>query len=208
MDPVVREIRSIGDWPTNAALIADVAALGWITDEMTVLDATYGHGKFWSVYRPPKLLGIDINPAKSEIGSVDFRALPFHDEAFDVVVLDPDYKLSGTPSLAEFDERYGIEEPTRWQDRMAKIANGASECARVAGKHLIVKCQDQVVSGKMRWQTDVVTEAVTTAGFRKADRFDYGAGRGRPQPSGRSQKHARHEASQLLVFTRGSVENR
>lgn len=202
------EIQSVGAWPTNGALIADVAALGWITNEMTVLDVTYGYGKFWTVYRPPLLTGTDINPNKSDKGSVDFTNLPYQDDWFDVVVFDPPYKLSGTPSLDDFDEKYGIEMPTRWQDRMTLIVEGAAECARVAHHTVIVKCQDQVVSGKMRWQTDEVTTAITSVGFRKADRFEYGAGRGRPQPDGRMQKHARHEASQLLVFARGSVCNR
>lgn len=202
------DILSVGEWKSNADLIADVAALGWIADDMTVLDATYGLGRFWTTYRPPLLIGVDVNPAKCSGGPpCDFRDLPYDDRSVDVVVFDPPYKLNGTPSLDDFDTAYGIEVPTDWRDRMALIADGAEECARVARKHLLVKCQDQVVSGKVRWQTDVVTEAVTPQGFRKADRFDYGAGRGRKQPDGRTQRHARHDASQLLVFTRGSVDN-
>ena len=203
------EILSVGEWKSNADLIADVAALGWIDHEMSVLDATYGLGRFWTKFRPANLIGLDINPAKSDAlwGPKDFRDLGLADRAFDAVVFDPPYKLNGTPSLDDFDAAYGIEVPTDWRDRMALIADGAEECARVARKHLLVKCQDQVVSGKVRWQTDVVTEVVTAQGFRKADRFDYGAGRGRKQPDGRTQRHARHDASQLLVFTRGSVDN-
>lgn len=201
------EIQSIGEWASNAELIADVAALGWLRDDYTVLDTTYGHGRFWTKYRPPLLTGVDVNPSKSMTGtSVDFRNLPFPDRSFDVVVFDPPYKLSGTPELDDFDEAYGIDVPSRWQDRMQLIADGAGECARVAAKHLLVKCQDQVVSGQMRWQTDVVTDVVCAAGFRKADRFDFRSG-GIPQPSGRRQVHARHSASQLLVFTRGQQNN-
>lgn len=201
------EIQSIGRWATNGELIADVARLGWITDDLTVLDTTYGRGRFWTRYRPAQLVGVDIDPAKSLTGeSVDFRCLPWPERAFDVVVFDPPYKLSGTPRLGDFDAAYGVDVPASWRDRMRLIAEGAAECARVARRHLLVKCQDQVVSGQMRWQTDVVTEVVTARGFRKADRFDFVSG-GRRQPEGRGQAHARHPASQLLVFTRGRVDN-
>lgn len=206
-DTAAEEIQSIGDWSSNADLIADVALLGWLADDLTVLDATYGLGAFWSKYRPPLLTGCDLDPAKSPCGeSVDFRALPFGDRSFDVVVFDPPYKLNGTPALAGFDASYGVDVPTTWQDRMQVIADGARDCARVARRHLLVKCQDQVVSGKMRWQTDVVTAVAYDAGFRKADRFDFRSN-GLPQPPGRSQQHARHSVSQLLVFTRGVQDN-
>lgn len=200
------DIRSIGDWNTNAELLADVASLGWITDDMSVLDATYGHGRFWTKYRPPNLLGVDLNADKSMDGPQDFRALPYSDGTFDVVVFDPPYRLNGTPDQ-DYDEAFGIDTVAGWRDRMALICEGAAECARVASKHLLVKCQDQVVSGQMRWQTDAVTEVVTARGFRKADRFDFGSSGGRPQPPGRRQVHARHSASQLLIFTRGRVDN-
>ena len=200
------DIPSIGTWANNAELIADVAALGWLRDDHTVLDVTYGHGRFWTKYRPPLLTGVDLNPTKSALGPIDFRHLPFRDDAFDVVVFDPPYKLSGRPALGDFDEAYGIEEYKRWQDRMQLIHDGAWEAARVARVSVLVKCQDQVVSGKMRWQTDVITDLMDDAGFRKADRFDYPT-RGRDQPAGRTQRHARHEHSQLLVFTRGCQDN-
>lgn len=212
------DVLSVGAWQTNGELVADVARLGWITDDMTVLDVTYGHGKFWTDYKPPLLLGVDLNPTKSDpdTGPVDFLNPPFASRSFDVVVFDPPYKLSGTPSLDDFDERYGIEAPTRWQDRMALITGGAARCADLARLHLLVKVQDQVCSGAMRWQTREVADAVEPLGFRQADRFDFGAlrldedeeldvRRGRPQPPGREQKHARHQASQLLVFTRSGV---
>lgn len=212
------ETLSVGAWQTNGQLIAEVARLGWISDDMTVLDVTYGHGKFWTDYKPQHLLGVDLNPSKSDprVGPVDFLNPPFASRSFDVVVFDPPYKLSGTPSLDDFDERYGIEAPSRWQDRMTLITTGAARCADLARHHLLVKVQDQVCSGAMRWQTREVAASVEPLGFRQADRFDFGAlrldedeeldvRRGRPQPPGRKQVHARHQASQLLVFTRGGV---
>lgn len=88
------EIRSIGTWASNAELIADaVVPLGWIGDHHTVLDCTYGKGRFWTKYRPPRLVGVDLNPLKAHTVQADNRRLPFPDHCFDVVVFDPDYKL-------------------------------------------------------------------------------------------------------------------
>lgn len=88
------EIPSIGTWASNAELIADgVRPLGWLPDDALVLDCTYGKGRFWTKYRPPRLVGVDLNPLKAEHVQADFVRLPFPDHCFDVVVFDPDYKL-------------------------------------------------------------------------------------------------------------------
>lgn len=187
-------------WPSNAHLIADVVALGYITDDDLVLDATYGKGGFWARYRPSRLVTLDINT----VGEVraDNRHLPFRDRSFDVVVFDPPYKLNGTPALGDFDARYGIDHVTRWQDRMRHIEDGVIDSRRVLkpGGRLLVKCQDQVCSGKVRWQTDLITELARDLGLVKLDRFDL-LGTHRPQPQGRTQKHAHGRPSTLLVFS-------
>lgn len=93
-------------WQTNAHLLADAARLGYLDGR--VLDATYGpHGGFWKVWRPDDLTTSDRYAAAHV--AADFRVLPFRDQAFDAVVFDPPYKLSGTPALGQFDERYGID---------------------------------------------------------------------------------------------------
>lgn len=63
---------------------------------------------------------------------------------------------------------------------------------------LIVKCQDQVVSGKVVWQTDIVTYAAGQVGMKKVDRLDFLTDP-RPQPHTR-QILARRNYSTLLVF--------
>jgi hypothetical protein len=184
-------------WSTNAAMIADVARLGYLCG--TVLDATYGEGKFWTEFRPPWMLTNDSR--KSADFSDDYRDMRWADRSFDSVVFDPDYKLTGTPSSVEKDARYGTDEPKRWQDRMSDIELGAAECWRITRKYLLVKCMDQVVSGKMVWQTDRITRVVERYGGRKKDRFDF-LNTPQPQPEGRKQVHARRCYSTLLVFTR------
>ena len=191
-------VPAIHAWPTNGDLIADVAKLYDFGE--SVLDATYGRGRFWIKYRPPALVTNDLDPDAEADNHYDFRRLPWPNQSFDTVVFDPPYKLSGTPALGDFDDRYGLSRPQRWQDRMEMIADGAWECARVAKNLLLVKCQDQVVAGKVRWQTLTVIEAVAPV-MELVDRFDM-LGGSRPQPGNRPQRHARGRGSTLLVFRR------
>jgi hypothetical protein len=81
------------------------------------------------------------------------------------------------------------------------MVDGLTECSRVLkiGGHLLAKCMDQVCSGQVRWQTDVLTARAVELGHRKVDRFDL-LGGGRPQPNGRGQVHAYGRPSTLLVF--------
>jgi hypothetical protein len=151
------------------------------------------------VFRPEMLLTNDYyKPADYRFPYDDF---PFNDRTFDAVVFDPPYKLSGTPSCGTFDTRYGIAEKMSNGARLDDIVDGATECLRVCSAYLLVKCQDQVAGGRVRWQTDLVTEAIVNAGGTKVDRFDL-VTTPRPQPAGRCQMHARRNHSTLLVFAR------
>jgi SAM-dependent methyltransferase len=184
-------------WRDNAELIVEVAKLGYL--DGLVVDATYGLGRFWARWRPARLIAHDIDPAKGD--GVDLRRLPESDASVDVVVLDPPYKLNGTPSLGDFDHAYGVHEATRWQDRVQLILDGIVESARVLrpGGRLLLKVQDQVVSGAVRWLTVDCTTHAAAHELDLVDRFDL-LRKGRPQPAGRRQVHAHGRPSTLLVF--------
>jgi hypothetical protein len=190
-------IPAVHNWPTNGDLIADVAELH-LQGITTVLDATYGRGLWWTRWQPVKLYTNDLY-TEAEF-SYDFRRMPFDGGEFDAVAFDPPYKLNGTPALGEFDDRYGIGVSMTWQDKMRLILNGFEECSRVAKKVVLVKCQDQVCSGQVRWQTIELANLASRRGLRLVDRFDM-VGGSRSQPSGRRQVHARGRGSTLLVFT-------
>lgn len=194
-------VMAVHAWPTNGHLIADVARLGYLQAERLTLDPTYGLGTWWTQWRPRRLVASDLDPEKSPCGSsVDVTALPHHDETFDAVTFDPPYKLNGTPT-AQVDERYGVGGIyTSRADRHQLILAGLDECARVlaAGGHLLVKCQDQVNGGRVRWQTDMVTQRAEAIGLEKVDVLHHLGYR--PQPPGRRQEHARRNHSTLLVF--------
>jgi len=89
-------LLAIGDWSSNAVLIADIARHGrYLNDDMTIIDLTYGEaGGFWTVWTPTHLTACDLNPDISPIGySVDAAAPPAHLLGrFDAVVVDPPYK--------------------------------------------------------------------------------------------------------------------
>lgn len=194
------DIFAAQHWATNGWMIADCAKLGYIKGR--VLDPTYGRGTWWSVFRPPGLVASDLDPSGGAQAFVDFRALPHEDNTFDTVAYDPPYKYNGTPTPA-VDDRYGVGESEKWRDRWELICEGFIECARVlkSGGRLLAKCQDQVCSGQVRWQSHgLVDLGLYGLGLTLVDELIYLGGR--PQPPGRRQVHARRNYSNLLVFSK------
>lgn len=188
---------------TNADLILDAHRLRYLRNDDVILDATYGRGVMWRRWTPLRgtLMTNDLLREAHTQTHHDFRWLPYTDRAFDAVVFDPPYKLNGTPSTDDVDARYGVDTYTRWQDRYALIEDGLVECARVAKRTLLVKCMDQVVSGRVRWQThDFVNHVHAYTGMRLVDELHLPGSR--EQPAGRRQVHARRNYSTLLVFNR------
>ena len=174
-----------------------MASLGYLDGK--VLDVTYGYGVFWRKFRPDDFTACDLDPEKSPIGySVNFCNMTWNQQGFDSVVFDPPYKLNGRPTDG-VDERYGVHVITKWQDRVQLMCAGLIECIRVSRKYVLVKCMDQVVSGKKVWQTIIMTDVARDNGCVLVDRFDMLV-TPRPQPGGRRQVHSQGNYSTLLVF--------
>jgi SAM-dependent methyltransferase len=191
-------INAVHKWKSNAELIVGLHVLGYIRKDDRVLDPTYGFGGWWQEWHPNHLVAHDLYT----LDGVDFRDLPHKDGEFDVVAFDPPYKLNGT-ATPEVDNRYGVGEYASRQDRHQLIRDGIDECARVLKPKgiLLIKCQDQVNGGKVRWQTrEFADHAEQKHGMTLIDMlFLVG---GRPQPEGRTQQHARRNYSTMLVMRR------
>lgn len=194
-------VLAIGDWKNNAELMLSVRDLGYLDDDHDVWDATVEAGKFWKLWRPAKLIATDLNPEFTDpaYGPIDATATPWADRQWHHVVFDPPYKLNGTPSAP--DVPYGVADGATNGARLSLLEAGVRECARVLGDgYLLVKCQDMVAGGRVRWQTDIATRAAEAAGLRKIDALLFRSYR--PQDPERGQQHARRNYSTLLVFTR------
>lgn len=196
-------VRALGDPPrrSNAGLIADLATLGYFDGR--VIDLTYGKGRFWNDFRPKLMVTNDLNPATDSDLHHDFTNMPVPDGMFDMAVFDPPYKLNGTASKggpATSDDDYGVGGEYRTpKARHELMRMGLSEAARLSRGFVLVKCMDQVVSGTMHWQVDLMTEHAKTLGLRKVDTgLVYGY---REQPmTGRVQKHLHRDFSTAIIF--------
>jgi hypothetical protein len=118
--------------------------------------------------------------------------------SFDAVVFDPPYKLAGTPASPGMDSAYGTTEYRTRGEMISALVGGIAEGSRLTRRWLLVKAQDQVSSGQVRWLTQVVTDTARALELRQVDSFHLRGGR--PQPEGRRQVHSRRNYSTLLVF--------
>lgn len=191
-------VTSVVKAQQNGALIAEAARL-WIRPDDTVLDVTYGQGKFWTEYRPESLLTHDLYT----VDGVDFRDLPEPDSSVDVVVYDPPYVSPGgraTSTIQEMFERYGMKDAPKNPEELNKlIVAGLKEVCRVVRRCLFVKTMDYVWGGKLRLGHHLVVSEVLAAGLDQVDEFIHYSGTG-PQPGGRRQVHSRRAHTFLCVF--------
>lgn len=195
------DVRAVHRWKDNAALVLDAARLGYVGN--VVLDVTYGLGKFWSVFKPVKLIRNDLADTRGDY-HYDYCLPPPVEwiEQFDTVVFDPPYRLSGARDR-DSDERYGTETYTPIEQVLGEMESGLQfcwDCCRPGGT-VLVKCQDQTSSGHKVWQTYRMVAHGTALGLTLEDQFHctYSP---RPQPPGRTQRTSRSNYSTLLVFRR------
>lgn len=188
---------------TNAEAILDLSDLGYLVDTDLILDPTHGLGNWWKLWVPYQgcIRRHDLDPEKAPDGPMDFTALAYRDGVFDVVAYDPPYKLNGSPT-ASVDSPYGVHVRATMRQRLSLIEAGLDECVRVTrpGGILLVKHQDQVSSGHVRWQSTDVRLAAARLGCRHEDEIYVSSWR--PQPPGRSQVHAARNYSTMAVLRR------
>ena len=165
-----------------------------------IADVTYGNGNFWKK--------IDLNkyvffPSDLKTG-IDFRALPYSKEVFDIVAFDPPY-MHGSPAPLneELDKTYRNNHKGGWgyQYVYDLYQAGIQESARVLKSNgvCLVKCQDQIESGKNYFDHIVIYNMAIEMGMRVEDLFIL-TRNGIPLMRHSYQKHARKNHSYLWVF--------
>lgn len=192
------------DWATNALLIVDLVRLGYLTADQSVVDATYGMGAWWSLWRPRWFRGHDIDPAKAPDGVADFRALPYPDRSIDVVAFDPPYITGAgdTSTAGSFTEKYGIADATSFAELHALIFDGLAETARVvrSGGLLLVKAMSYTNGRTFRPMPALLMARAEQHGLDLVDEFVMRRNPG-PTPGDPALiRRARRNCSTLLVF--------
>lgn len=193
---------------TNADLMATVAPT-YLTG--SVLDVTYGEGKWWDRFTPDPFTFHDLH----KVDGVDFRALPHDDNSFDAVCFDPPYVISGGPSSpalndGEFQGRYGIGIDNLGDSSTAAgfhdlVRRGLHECIRVSRGWVLVKCMEFAQGSGPTGFHDmptIVTNWAADLGAAKYDQIVHHTG---PGPGGHNiwtQKRARRHHSYLIVFSK------
>lgn len=128
-------------------------------DATTVLDSTWGKGRFWDGNTAVRVTGLDMSPHGRPSVLGDFTRLPFDDEAFDVVVLDPPYQWDEGKRKRSI---MGLRFSTYRDEAHAReiVQAGATEAWRVARLGILVKvqnfCHASLPVRMTRWVEDVL----------------------------------------------------
>lgn len=127
-----------------------------LPDAATVLDATWGRGRFWDGSNR-RVVGCDISPHGRPDAVADFTRLPFRDEVFDVAIFDPPY-VTEAGQDGVIGRRFGSY-PTLADLRFA-VEAGAREAWRVSRVGVIVKVMDYIHCSRLvrmsRWVEDAI----------------------------------------------------
>lgn len=151
-------LRTIEDGTSAWAVARLLAVL--FPDARTVLDMTYGSGKFWDGSAPVQVVGMDRNPARARQVCADFTALPFSDGAFDVAVFDPPY-ITGAGRASVMHARFGSYRGI--PDLRLAVESGSREAWRVGRLGVIVKVQNHKHNSRLIHMTRWVTDALAPA---------------------------------------------
>lgn len=187
----------------NSNLIKEVSRLYASAPSITIADVTFGKGVFWRKAPHLNITGSDLITVPER--PYDFRKLPYGDESFDIVVLDPPYIHS--PGNHVTDDRYQNAQTTKgilYDGILDLYCEGLTEARRVAKRQIWVKCKDQVQAGRQQWLHVDILRKAEALGLIGRDLFILDA---TSQPSNRRwtvQHHARKSMSYLWVLEKPS----
>jgi hypothetical protein len=152
---------------TNADLLPYIFKL-YVPKGSVVADVTYGRGAFWR-----NLNESDYQLKKSDLKTgIDFRNLPYDDSSINALILDPPYMHGGRTIKPSINKCYRNDNSGH-ESVVRLYAGGILEAARVLKKGglIIVKCQDEIESGKQRLTHIEIVHLLETSGFLIRDLF-------------------------------------
>jgi tRNA G10 N-methylase Trm11 len=199
----------------NAEVFPQILGLH-VPEGAKIADVTYGSGVFWKYV---DLAKYDFHPSDIADG-IDCRNLPYENESFDCIVLDPPYMegllrnnkdhKAGGGTHSAFREYYsnGDEvnhEGPKWHGAVTDLYYKAgTEAHRVLKEKgvFIVKCQDEV-SANRQWLTHVeIINYYEKLGFYIKDLFVIVRQNKAVIARLKKQVHARKNHSYFLVFVK------
>lgn len=138
-----------------------------------VLDVTANRRRMWAGLDTSRTVFVDIDPAMQPDVVADFRALPFADASFDVLVFDPPHLPSAAASpasLVQMRDDYGLEHGGRGPATVFRPF--LQEAARVlrADGVVLAKIKDYVHNHAYQWTlVDWITSVRVTPGLTPCD---------------------------------------
>jgi hypothetical protein len=172
-----------------------------------IADVTYGQGAFWKKVDRNKY---NIYPSDIKTG-IDCRNLPYENETYDCIVLDPPYMHTpgGTAHVnhQNFENYYKNNSITNNEKKYHEAVldlyfKAAKEACRVLKKKgiFIIKCQDEVCANKQRLTHVELINEFIKYGYICEDLFVI-VRNNKPGVSRiLKQRHARKNHSYFLVF--------
>jgi hypothetical protein len=175
---------------SSADIVAACLRVYW-PNARTVLDPTWGNGRFWQRDVPVEVIGRDIVTGAPG-GTCDVRALRDADNSFDVAVFDPPHIADGGRD-GVMARRYGTYASDDLRDL---VRDGSREVFRVGRFGCLIKVCDGVHGGKFvrmsRWVVDQLGEPFDVVhATRKRPLID---------PKWNGQRHAYSNGSTFLVY--------
>ena len=168
----------------SAACIEPIFRIHFQTAE-TVLDLTWGKGRFWKWEHNRRIIGCDVDTRGGAQIISNYRAVPFKDQSVDVAVYDPPFIFSpglrgivgakrfflGSPE-ANTERFYAgpkavnrVQAPRNAKDLEAHTIVAMAEMRRVARLGMILKGQNLITDQHPNWWTYQIIHAGLSLGI-------------------------------------------